>query len=414
MKAEIISVGTELILGHVVNTNASYISRSMAEIGIDILYHSAVGDNEERISDSLHRALKRSDIIITTGGLGPTVDDITLAAIAKTINRKLVFNKAIAEKIKDYFRKKHIPFIKASFRQAYIPEGSLWLKNAVGTAPSLIIQCEDGQKFIVCLPGPPREVTTILENELIPYFKKHIKTQGLIKSRLIKLIGLSEVSVDSKIKDILKLERPTTVGIYTNPGEVHIKITAKAGNEKECGENIKKIEKVVRKRLSKFIYGVDNENLEGVVVDLLIKSKNTLGIAESCTGGLVTHRITNISGSSNCFKMGIVAYGNDAKIAHLGVSRALITRYGTVSKLVAIAMAKGIKKAANTKIGIGITGIAGPTGATKTKPVGLVHIALVSDKKKMSKKCFFLGKREDTKFLASQAALELIWMHLKK
>ena len=410
MKAEIISIGTELLLGHVVNTNTSYISQKMAELGIDVYYHSTVGDNEKRISDALREALKRSDIIFTTGGLGPTVDDITVATISKTIEYNLILNKQIAEDIKGYFKKRHLSFPKGSLRQAYIPEGSVWFKNAVGTAPGLIIKYHT--RLIICLPGPPRELNPILEKGLIPYLKKRFKTKELIRSRSIKLIGIPEAAVNTKVKNLLKLDGSTTVGIYTRLGEVSLKITAKAKNEKECNNNIKNIESKIRKIFSSFIYGADTETLEEIAGKPLLKHKKTISIAESCTGGLVSNSITDIDGSSKYFKMGIIAYSNKVKISRLDVLPKTLKEHGAVSKEVALSMAKGVRKAAGTDIGIGITGIAGPRGGTKTKPVGLVYIALISDKKQISKKFFFAGKRKEIKFLASRAALELLRKNL--
>lgn len=410
MKAEIISIGTELLLGHIINTNTSYISKKMANLGIDVHYHSTVGDNEERLSKLLKTVLRRSDIVFTTGGLGPTVDDIMVSTVSKTIGRRLVFNKQIAKEIKKYFKKQHLPFPKDSLKQAYIPEGCVWLKNNVGTAPGLIIPLN--KKIIICLPGPPREVNPILEKDVIPYLKRYTKTRQCIKSHSIKLVGLPEAAVNKKVKDLLRLSGTTTVGIYAHLGEVHLKITTKAKDEKACKNNISRIEAKIRKRFVPYLYGVDDETLEGVVARLLLKRKKTIGIAESCTGGLISNRITNIPGSSKYFKMGITAYSDEVKTCQLGVSRKLLNRYGAVSSAIALSMARGIRKRAHVDIGIGVTGIAGPGGATKTKPVGLVYMALVTDKEHISKKFFFLGKREEIKFLASQAALNLIRTHL--
>jgi nicotinamide-nucleotide amidase len=412
MKAEIISIGTELLLGHIINTNPSTISKKLAECGIDVYYHTAVGDNEARLMALLKSALKRSDIVITTGGLGPTVDDITVATVATTIGRKLVYKKQIANKIKRYFSRRHISCARDSFRQAYIPHGARWLSNGLGTAPGLII--EVGIKTLVCLPGPPRELLPMLEHAIVPYLRRHSAAKERIQSRLIKLVGLPEAAVNKKVKDLLTLKPPTTVGIYTHLGEVHLKITTKASTQQARRRALAAVEGTIQKRLGDFIYGSDDERLESTVGRLLSASGMTLGIAESCTGGLIAHRITNISGSSNYFTMGILAYSNKAKTSELGISPKLLKRYGAVSKATAQAMARGIKNTANADIGIGVTGITGPTGATKNKPVGLVHIALATNTCMIAKKCFFVGSREENKHLASQKALEMLWQYLRK
>jgi len=412
MKAEIISIGTEVLLGHIVNTNASYISRKCAELGIDVYYHSTVGDNESRIRAALKRGALRSDIIFTTGGLGPTVDDITLSTVSKTTDIRLVHNKEIAYEIKKYFTRRHLPMQKEILRQARIPQGSKWFKNNVGTAPGVIIPHE--KRLIICLPGPPSELQPIMEKNIIPYLKKYLPVKSIIQSKSIKLTGLPEARVNAKVKDLLRLSGHTTVGIYTRLGEVELKITSKERTRDKALRNIGKIERTIRNRLSRFIYGVDNETLEEVTGKMLQKSRCILSVAESCTGGLVAHRLTNVSGSSKYFEAGIIAYNNDIKISQLWVSPKILKHHGAVSKRCALSMARNIKRITSTDIGIGLTGIAGPKGATKNKPVGLVYIALSSFRKETVKGFFFHGKREAIKFLASQAALDLLRKHLLK
>ena len=424
MKAEIISIGTEILLGHIVNTNAAYLSERLAESGIDVYYHTTVGDNPARLAQSLKQAVGRSDIVITSGGLGPTVDDITTGTVASLAGRPLVLNRSILKDLKKYFRIRKYKFPPENVRQAYIPEGAKWIANKIGTAPGLTIEYEG--RIIICLPGPPRELEPMFERQIIPYIRK-MMGGWTIRSRTIKTTGLAESQVNGMVKDLLNLKPPTTVGIYAKLKEVDLKIMAKADDEKTADRAIRKVENKIRSRLKDYIFGCDDERLEDAVAKILFKKKLTIAVAESCTGGLVSDRLTDVSGSSKYFLMGIVAYSNLVKIARLGVNEKTLKKYGAVSRQVALEMAKGIRELAGSDIGIGITGIAGPTGGTKSKPVGLVYIALVKmgltqDKRGLTQHSYtkeqgltpfvkefrFKGTRSEIKFQASQAALDLI------
>ena len=375
MNAEIISIGTELLLGHVVDTNSSFLSRKLAELGIDVYHHTTVGDNPARIVEAIRRALTRADIVMMTGGLGPTVDDVTAITVINFVGKKPVKQ----------------------------------IRNRVGTAPGLIAECRD--KVIVCLPGPPREAIPMFENDIKPYIKKRFRGEGVIRSRVIKLTGLAESQVDAKVRSLLNLKPPTTVGIYAKLGEVDLKIMSKAKSEKEASKAIAGIEKKIRSKLKNYIFGCDDETLEGAVGKILAKKKKTLAVAESCTGGLISNRITDVEGSSRYFTTGIVTYSNESKENFLGVNRDSIRKYGAVSEEVSLEMAKGIKHFACADIGLAVTGIAGPDGGSKKKPIGIVYIALVTDKKKMIKEYRFSGSRVDIKWKTSQAALELLRRH---
>ena len=376
MNAEIISIGTELLLGHIVNTNTSFLSKKLAEIGIDVFHTSVVGDNTRRLFEAIKQALGRADIVITTGGLGPTVDDITIETISGLIDRRSI----------------------------------KWIRNRVGTAPGLLIDHID--RKIICLPGPPRELIPMFEKDIIPYLKKGSKSAWVIKSRTIKITGLSESAVNKAVKDLLESKPPTTVGIYAKLGEVDLRIMSKAKDEKSAQAAIQKIEKKIRLKLKSHIFGYDGDKLEDAVGKMLAAMKMTIAVAESCTGGLLSDRITNVSGSSGYFRMGLVAYSDAVKENILGVSKVTLKKYGAVSRPVALEMARGIKLLAGADIGVGITGIAGPTGGTKAKPVGLVYISVVTDLKRIVKECRFKGSREEIKFRASQAALDLIRRNL--
>ncbi len=435
MKAEIIAVGTEILLGHIVNTNAVYLSKKLARLGIDLYYRTTVGDNPVRLAGVLKEALLRSDIVFTMGGLGPTVDDITLSSICSATSGELIFDKKIKNLVMRHFRKRGLKKTpKDALRQAYVPHGARWFENKVGTAPGILI--ERGKKILVALPGPPRELIPIFENNVVPYLEKMgIAGNGTIKTRRIKIVGLVEAEVNRIVKDLLVIGPGTTLGIYVHLGEVELKITSKAKNEKTAADEIKKVEGKIRKRLGNHIYGTDNESLEFVVGKMLAGKRKTIAVAESATGGLIANRITNISGSSRYFKTGIIAYSNKTKTDLLKVPANEIEKYGAVSKEVALLMAKGLKKLSQTDVAIGVTGIAGPTGATegspeqsrgategssehhnrkyrpqgasKKKPVGLIYIAAVTGSLKMIKECHFTGNREEIKLQASTAALDL-------
>ena len=410
MKAELISIGTEILLGQILNTNQQWLSIKLAELGIDVYYQSTVGDNPQRLAQAIRHGMNRSDIVITTGGLGPTVDDITLDVISRVLSKKLIYSKKIACKINSHFGRQCLKMPRENLRQAHIPEGAKVLENNVGTAPGFIV--EEGGKILIALPGPPRELNPIFERLARPYLKKKIGSGWVLKIRTINITGLPESAVDQKVKDLLKSPPPVTLGIYAKPGLIELKIMAKAKSEKAAKALIDKVDRKITARLKNNIFGRDNETLESSVGKILAEKRKTLAIAESCTGGLVSDRITNVPGSSVYFKMGAVAYSNDVKISKLGVSPDTISLYGAVSRQTAIEMAENISEIAGTDIGLSLTGIAGPGGGTKTKPVGLVYIAIALPKRTIWKEFHFKGEREFIKFRASQAALDLLRVSL--
>ncbi|MCQ9207970.1 MAG: competence/damage-inducible protein A [Omnitrophica bacterium] len=410
MQAEIVCIGTELLLGRIVNSNAAYLSKKLASLGIDVFHHTTVGDNHTRLFTVLKRAMHRSDIVIATGGLGPTVDDITLEIVAQVIERNLSLNPVVLKDIKEHFHKRHIPMPKANLRQALIPKGAKVLKNEVGTAPGLIIPFD--KKVLIALPGVPKEMKPMMKHDVIVYLAKHFAGNWVIVSRSVKTTGLAESQVNQKVKDILKIKPPVTVGIYTHTDSVDLNITAKAKNKRQAQKLIAPVERKICSRLKEHIYGKDGETLEEVVAQGLRKGKKTLAVAESCTGGLIAKRLTNISGSSKYFPLGLVAYSNQAKQTLLSISPETLKKYGAVSKEVARQMALNIRQLAKTNLGLGITGIAGPTGATKDKPLGLVYIALATPHKIFSQEFHFHGDRSSVRQRASQAALDILRQHL--
>jgi nicotinamide-nucleotide amidase len=408
MNAEIISIGTEILLGHIVNTNSSYISRRLAEIGIDVYHHVTVGDNEKRLYELIKSAMARSDIVITTGGLGPTIDDITLFVLSRVSGRPLILKKKISALINAHFKKRHIAMPRNNLRQAYIPKGASWIANNTGTAPGLIIKV-DG-KIIIALPGPPGEMAPIFDKAVLPYLRRQSRCKYVILSRTLKTTGLAESRLHDKVKKIMRISGETTLGIYAHPGQVDLIVTSKAKNISLAKKRISFIEKGIRKKLGSLVFGADNQTLEENTLKAL--RGKTIAIAESCTGGLIASRITDIAGSSKNLLCSVVAYSNRSKIRLLAVPDSMIKQHGAVSRQVAKAMAIGIRGLSNADIGISTTGIAGPGGATAKKPVGLVYIALSAGQKTYVKRYYFTNDRKTIKSRASQAALDMLRLHI--
>ena len=405
MRAEVISVGTELLLGQIVDTNAAYLSRLLAELGIDLHNRSTVGDNFGRIVDAVRLALSRADLVITTGGLGPTEDDLTKEAAAEALGVEVVTDEDSARRIREFFAARGVQMPERSLKQALRPKDGRVLPNEVGTAPGAIFE-KDG-KTVITLPGPPAECIAMVDHAVAPYLREKTGGRGIIKSKVLRIAGLGESAVEERVRDLFGGRNPT-VAPLAKAGEVHLRITAKAADPAEADRLTADVEAKLRERLGDLIYGVDDETLEHVVVHRLIELGLKLALAESCTGGLLSDRVTNVPGSSNTFLGGIVAYSNEAKTKFLGVPAGLIESRGAVSHEVAKAMASGARAATGADIGIGITGIAGPGGGTPAKPVGLVYIGLSTDGGESSHEYRFAGSRRDIKERGAQAALVLL------
>lgn len=412
LQTEIICIGTEIVSGSLLNTNASYISNELLKLGIETQKFTTVPDEPNLLSRAIKSAIKTADLTFLTGGLGPTFDDITLNTLAKTLNRKLTLKKDILRNIQTHFNKQGIVMPKDNIRQAYIPQGSTAIKNEIGTAPGLIMKYN--KRTIIALPGPPGEVAPMMEESIIPFIKQRFKTTKIIKTRILKITGLAESQVNELVKDILGGSPGLSLGIYAHPGQIDIKITATAPTLKEAEKLISSCEERIRQRLGDYIFTTDKQTLEEVVAQLLFKNKKTLSVAESCTGGLLTNRLTNISGSSKYLIASVIAYSNKAKTEVLKLPKDIIQKYGAVSKETALFMAKNIKRKTKSDLGISITGIAGPTGGTKEKPVGLVYISLITEKQQMTKEFHFTGSRETIKLKSTQAALDIIRKSLLK
>jgi len=401
MKAEIISVGTEILLGDIVNTNAQYISKKLADMGILVYHQSVVGDNGGRLKEAYEKAFERVDIVIATGGLGPTKDDITKEVAAEHFSRELVLDEDSLQVMEEYFISRNQAITGGNKKQAYFPKGSIILKNPNGTAPGCIIE-EDG-KILILMPGPPREMEPMLKNEVIPYLRKY--QDGVLISKVLRICGIGESHMEDMIKDIVEKQSNPTVAPYAKAGEVILRITARARTEEEAKELIAPVEKEIRKDLGDYIYGEGETSLEEEVAKLLINNTLTISTAESCTGGLLAARLINCPGISSVFMQGLITYSNESKETLLGVKKETLMKYGAVSEETAMEMAKGVAKASNTDIGISVTGVAGPGGGSAEKPVGLIYLGLFIKGKVQTKKLFFKGNRQRLRDYAVTQAL---------
>lgn len=373
--AEIISVGTELLLGNIVNTDAKDISEMLSVIGINVYYHTVVGDNPERLKAAIEIARNRADIIITTGGLGPTYDDLTKQTICQAFGKELYRDEETVERIKNRFSKHmYRRLTENNFLQADLPVGSTIFRNDFGSAPGCAFE-QDGV-HVMMLPGPPRECIPMFKNYAIPYLMQF--SDGEIHSHNIHVFGLGESAMESILHDkMLEMKNPT-MAPYAKTSEAFLRITAKAHSKEEAEEMMAPVIEEVSEILGDVVYGVDTGTLENTVLQLLKAQKKTIATAESCTGGLISKRLTDISGSSEVFMGGIVSYSNESKAKLLGVNAEDIEKFGAVSDTVAIQMAEGARKALGTDIAIGVTGIAGPGSDGTDKPVGLTYIAVAT------------------------------------
>jgi len=416
MRAEIISIGTELLLGSILNTNARFLAQKLSESAVDVYHQVTVGDNIERISACFERALSRADLVISSGGLGPTEDDATLRGLANTLKRPLVLHLPTYHAVEKRLKIRGYRMTKLIAKQCYLPERSKSVfQNIRGTAPGVLYEVARGplKKLLLVLPGPPRELEPMFANFALPaILRLSREPRQAFMAKSLHLANVAESRVAEKITDLLKWKPPLTVGIYAKPGEVELKIMAKSENHKKTVRMVRKTENILRKRLGKLIYGVDGETLSSAVGGLLRKKKKTLSVAESCTGGLLGHLLTETPGSSRYFLGGIVTYHNKAKTALLKVSPKSLKKAGAVSESVAKQMAKGVRTRFGTDFGIGITGIAGPDGGTKKKPVGLVYIAISNRGKGLCRKFLFFGSRSDIKMQAAKKALNRLRLEL--
>ena len=406
--AEILTVGTEILLGNIVNDNAAFISRELANLGIAVYTQTSVGDNHDRLANALERAFINADIVITTGGLGPTQDDITKTVAANYFKSKLIMHEESRQRIMERFKwRGELP--ENVERNALVPEGAEILQNDHGSAPGICME-RDG-KTLIMLPGPPHEMQPMFKNYAAAVLRN--KTDGVFISRTLKITGHGETAVESKLRDMIDAQTNPTIALYAKIGEVEARITASAPDEKAANDLLAPVANEIYKRLNPQVYGENDALLAEIIINLLKEKKHTLTVAESCTGGLVSSILIDIPGCSEVFREGFITYSNEAKSARLSVSEDLIKTHGAVSAETAAAMAEGAAKASGSSVGLSITGIAGPGGGTPEKPVGLVYFGLfIADREILIEKHTLSGERNAIRNRAAILALDFLRRNL--
>ena len=405
MTVEIIAVGTEILLGNIVNTNAAYLAEKCAGLGLSCYHQDVVGDNEERLSETIRLALTRADIILLSGGLGPTQDDLTKEAAAKVMGKELYLHEPSREAIRQFFAERNLEITENNWKQAMVPEGCIVVENPGGTAPG-IIMAENG-KHVVLMPGPPGELIPMFERSIMPYLAG--LATGVIYSQTVKICGVGESKAESMVEDLVDAQSNPTIATYAKTGEVHLRVTATAEDEKEAKKLVKPMVKELKRRFGNHVYTTDSEvTLEKAVVDLLMANKLTACTVESCTGGMLSARLINVPGVSEVFKSGYVTYSNKSKRRLLGIKKNILMKYGAVSEQIAREMAKMAASLARTDVSVSTTGIAGPDGGTPGKPVGLVYIGCNVCGRITVKECHFHGGREKIRESTVSAALSLM------
>ncbi len=417
MNSEIICVGTELLLGDVVNTNAADIARGLAHLGINVYHHEVVGDNPDRLRECLKDAFSRSDIVLLTGGLGPTYDDLTKETVAAHFNRKLVMDAASLETIERSFNRTGREMTDNNRKQAMMPEGCIILPNPNGTAPGCIIEGEGG-KVAVMMPGPPREMRPMFDGPVTDYLQSRFGGDGVLVSRTINFFGVGESALEARLKDMLVQATNPTIAPYAKTAECQLRVTARAASETEARKLIDPVVQEIMAIYPDDIYGFDYHTINEAVVDVLACNKLTFACAESCTGGLVAQRIVDVPGASAMFLGGVVAYSNALKQAALGVSENTLNTHGAVSRECALEMAYGIRKLTGASIAVSTTGVAGPAGGTDRAPVGRVYVAVVSDSgEEVRELNLARGRaddRENIRYMSSSHAFDMTLRAAKK
>lgn len=405
MVVELISVGTELLLGNIVNTNAAYLSEKCAQLGLSCYFQTVVGDNEERLTYALKSAMERADIVILSGGLGPTEDDLTKEVAAAVCGRELEMHEPSKEVLQAFFTERGIEMTDNNWKQAMMPVGAIVLSNPNGTAPGVIIEAESAK--VILLPGPPNELCPMFEESVVPYLEK--LTDQVICSQTVKICGIGESKAEEMVKDLIDAQSNPTIATYAKTGEVHIRVTASAEDKKAAGKLLKPVVKELKSRFGKNVYTTEEDvTLEKAVTDLLLANDLTVTCAESCTGGLLSARLINVPGVSEVYKAGLVTYSNKAKKRLLGVKKATLDKHGAVSAKTATEMAMGAATLAKADVAVAVTGIAGPDGGTKEKPVGLVYIACAVKDNIIVKEHHFKGNRSKIRESTVAAALTLM------
>ncbi len=412
MRAEILSIGTELLLGDIVDTNAAYIGRRLAEIGVDVFHRATVGDNTERIVGAIGDALARADVVITTGGLGPTEDDPTREAVAAALGVSLEVSEEARRHAESLLaRAGHEAASESAARQALVPGGARMIGNDRGTACGFI--AEKGGKAVISMPGVPGEMRGMIESTVIPYLRSRMGRAGsVIRSRVLKVCGPGEATVEDAVRDLLHGKANPTVAPLVSLGEVELRVTAKARCSEEADAMIAAVEAEIRARLGDDVYGAGDDEIQDAAVRLLAERKLTCAVAESVTGGLIAHKLTEVPGCSEVLGLAVTSYSNDAKREVLEVPAAALRRHGAVSREVAIAMAKGAMALGGADVAVSTTGIAGPSGGSVAKPVGLVFVGLAWRQGVACARLSLFGTRSEIKERAARKALDLLRRHV--
>ncbi len=408
---EIITVGTELLLGQLVDTNAPYIAGMLAENGIDVFALNSVGDNRQRISGAITTALATGDGVILTGGLGPTVDDLTKDAVADALNLRLTMDQESLATIERLFAANGRTMHENNRKQALLPEGGVVLRNAYGTAPGFIALRSDG-KFVACMPGVPHEMRAMFESELLPWLRGRLHCAEAIHTRILHTFGLAESEVDERITDLFRTSENPKIAVLAHDGIVDVKIMTKAASGAQTDALLSPLEAELRRRLSGAVFGTERRSLESAVHLALQRNDDTLAVAESCTGGRVCAALSSVAGASKSFKGGVIAYDNSVKMQALGVDAAILEQEGAVSEQAAVQLACGARRKLRSSVGLATTGIAGPGGGSTEKPVGLVWFAIAGTRQAGARSFRFVGDRASIQQRATTMALGLLWRAL--
>lgn len=411
MKAEIISVGTELLLGQICNTNAQYLSNKLAEIGIDVLFHTAVGDNRSRLKQVIQYAQERSDLILFTGGLGPTKDDLTKETIATHLGKTLIEDPTSMEQIIHYFKQRNIPMTENNRKQAHVIEGSTVLPNDHGMAPGMVVQLENIHYLL--LPGPPRELIPMFDQYAIPYLQSLFQEQFIVHSKVLRFFGIGESALEEKLIDLIDRQSNPTIAPLANHAEVTIRITAKAKSLTEANQMIHEVETEIESRVGEHIYGYNDDSLAKVVSRLLRDQSLQLALAESCTGGMISQMLTSLPGASDIFAGGVVSYSSFAKTNVLQVPVEVVKDHGTVSGDTAKAMANSTRQQFHSDVALSVTGVAGPD-SVEGHPVGTVFVGLASPQGTEFYALQLSGSRENIQLRAAKYALFYLYQWLNR
>jgi len=406
MRAEILSIGTELLLGDIVNTNAQYLSKRLAELGVNVYFQAVVGDNPARILEAYEQAYQRADLIVVSGGLGPTEDDLTKEMAASYFKKQMVYHPDIWAPIEHYYKIRGAEPVESAKKQARFPAGSEILPNPSGTAPGCWIK-ESG-RMMAMMPGPPREMIPMFEEQVVPRIKPYL--DQTFQSRVLRICGSGESNVEEALRDLIQKQANPTIATYAKEGEVHVRVTARGNTEEEAAALLVPVVEECHQRLGELIYGEGHKSLEDNVFFYLKKLNKTLAVAESLTGGMVTARLVNVPGMSKYLLEGVIPYTNEAKVRQLGISADLIEKYGPVSEEVVIEMARSVALLSGADIGIGVTGWAGP-GEKPEQPTGLIWMSLSINGITYTRKIVFSGERNRIRFFAGN--MTLCWL-LKK